>query len=190
MRVLGVNGYLASSGRFPDSLWIQRRCRDQMMVLKLKQTRKDEDVKRVRGHHLQCVLGQTLTLEVSAGHFLLCYLSWRTSESVWQLWIRGSKLCDRTSWLFGWVHGGGTLSLTYFGHEKRKRCWQKQFQRICTWKEWFLMMKRKRNPYLCICFLSSPFMSSSHPLKRQKCKSSLGKKVLLYTPEMCKKLTP
>lgn len=40
------------------------------MALKTKQTRKDDDVKYARGHHLQCVLGQTLALEVStSGRF-------------------------------------------------------------------------------------------------------------------------
>lgn len=51
-----------------------------------------------------------------------------------------------------------TLSLTYLGHEKRKRCSQKQFQSLWIWKEYCSWWRARKTRYLCICFLSSPFI--------------------------------
>lgn len=146
MRVLGVNGYLGSSRSFPDSLLIQRRCRDQMMVLKLKQTRKNEDVKCARGHHLQCVLGQTLALEVSTGHFLLCHLYWQTSES------GGGIICHLSrSW-------------------KQEKMLSETISKAMHLKRMFFQEEEQKIPNLCICFLSSPFIRKDKhlPSSRQE----------------------
>lgn len=158
MRVLGVNGYLASSGRFPDSLWIHRKCRDQMMALKLTQSRKEEDVKHARGHHLQCVLGQTPALEVLAGHFFAVpplLADFRICLAALDPGIQTVRPHQQAVWVSA---RRDTLSLTYLGQEKRKRCSQKQFQSLCIWKEYFSWWRARKTRYLCICFLSSPFI--------------------------------
>lgn len=133
MRVLGVNGYPGSSRRVPDSLLIQRRCRDQMMVLKLKQTRKDEDVKWARVR----VIRSVFQVKRWRWRFQLAILCCAPSPGGLQnlFGSPGSGDPDCVSAPDGCLSehacGGGTLSVPYLGHENRKRCSQKQFQRLC-----------------------------------------------------------
>lgn len=167
MRVLGVNGYLASSGRFPDSLWIHRKCRDQMMALKLTQSRKEEDVKHARGHHLQCVLGQTPALEVSAGHLFCCAASPGRLQNLFGSPGSGDpKLCDRTSRLFEWVHGGTHYLSPIWVKKREKDARRNNFKAYASEKNIF--HDEEQEKAATFVFVSSVLhLSSSHLLKGQ-----------------------